>query len=82
MAEKDKDVSQKSAQGNRGAAGALAEEPWLLFKMKVVTWCPIPTWAPQLLSPFLPEPCTSPVWGPGVSLKSKGPSASSCARPA
>lgn len=28
MVKKDKDASQKSEQGNRGAAGALAEELW------------------------------------------------------
>lgn len=58
VVEKDKDVSQKSEQGNRGAAGALTEELWprrgASHQDEDGYLVSIPNWASQLLSPFLP----------------------------
>lgn len=83
VVQKDRDVSQKSEQGNRGAADALANELWprsgASCQDKDSHLVSVPTLAPNSSAPFSPEPCTSPVRGPGVSLKSKGPSTGSSA---
>lgn len=74
----DKDESQKSAQGNPGASGALTErlEPRSGAPLKDEGSHPVSnphpdSSTPQSLSP--PEPCTSPVWGPGVSAQVQEP---------
>lgn len=79
MVKKDKDASQKSEQGNRGAAGALAEELWprgavgRLVRTSLVTWSPFPTWASQLLSPFLPSTLHFPCLGSWSFAQVQGP---------
>lgn len=74
----DKDESQKSGQGNPGPAGALAEqlEPGSGVALQGEGSHPVSNPQPRLLNSslsFSPEPCTSPVWGPGVSAQVQEP---------